>query len=130
MRVRKIRQRAWLDKHKWIKRSFHIGKSLWPGRINMGNDMYNYFNLEKNSYNLFYFFSTQVWALILLLTNFTRILLKPFLEIFYRHISLWKLLVCNVLIASCNYREFLWFENHTLLSAPYKDSLKLNKMKP
>lgn len=32
------------------------GKPLWPGRINMGNDMHHYFNLEKNSYNLFDFF--------------------------------------------------------------------------
>lgn len=43
------------------KRSLHVGKSLWPGRINMGNDMHHYFNLEKNSYNLIdFFFHTRL----------------------------------------------------------------------
>lgn len=48
----------------WIKmsgskRRLHIGNSLWPGRIHMGNDMHHYFNLEKILIIYLIFFSTH-----------------------------------------------------------------------
>jgi hypothetical protein len=89
----------------------------------------HYFNPKNYSKLIWFFFHSRLSIHIFIAIIHIRSL-QLFFKILLRHISVWKLLVGNVLITRFNYRGFVWFENQTFLSAPYRALIKPNKMKP